>query len=117
MKPGPHGKLTGAFSKWWARFTDDLGVTDPLKTFHSLRHCFKDACRAARLSEEVHDALTGHVSGAVGRTYGRGVPLPVLADAVAKVTYPGTGLDPSAEGGKAKGAVGSQRYRAAWGPP
>jgi integrase len=87
LKPGPHGKLTGAFSKWWARFTDDLGVDDPRKTFHSLRHCFKDVCRAAGLSEEVHDALTGHVSGAVGRTYGTGVPLQALKGAVERIVY------------------------------
>jgi len=91
LKPGPHGMLTGAFSKWWARFTDDLGVNDPRKTFHSLRHSFKDACRAAGLPEEVHDALTGHVSGTVGRRYGTGFPLRVLAESVAKVSYPGLG--------------------------
>jgi integrase len=38
LKPGPHGKLSGAFSKWWARFSDECGVTDARKTFHSFRH-------------------------------------------------------------------------------
>ncbi|HEV8441417.1 MAG TPA: site-specific integrase [Methylomirabilota bacterium] len=93
LKPGPHGKLTGAFSKWWARFTDDVGVSDPLKAFHSFRHTFKDAVRRAGISEEVHDALTGHSNGSVGRSYGLGVPLKVLAEAMAKVSYPGLNLN------------------------
>ena len=63
--------------------------------FHSFRHAFKDACRRAKLSEEVHDALTGHTNGGVGRTYGLGVPLAALADAVTKITYQ---LDLSFEG-------------------
>jgi hypothetical protein len=33
--------------------------------------CFKDALRAAGVSEDVNDALTGHAgAGTVGRTYG-----------------------------------------------
>jgi integrase len=89
LKPGPHGKLTGAYSKWWARFTDDLDITDRTKTFHSLRGGFKDACRAVGMPEEVHDSLTGHTTGSVGRTYGRGVPLSVLAEWVGRVRYRG----------------------------
>jgi hypothetical protein len=44
------------------------------------------------MSEEVHDALTGHSNGSVGRRYGRGVPLTVLAEAMARVVYPGLDL-------------------------
>ena len=84
--------MTGNWSKWWARYTDDLGITDPRKVFHSFRHSFKDACRAARIGEELHDALTGHSSASVGRTYGTGMPLEVLAEAVAKISYKGLDL-------------------------
>jgi integrase len=87
LKPGPHGKLTGAFSKWWARFSDERGVSDAAKAFHSLRHSFKDACRDAGVSEDVHDRLTGHANGGVGRSYGRGASLPVLAEAVSKIKF------------------------------
>ena len=31
IQPGPHGRLSGAFSKWWARFVDERGVRDPRK--------------------------------------------------------------------------------------
>jgi hypothetical protein len=37
---------------------------------HSFRHCFKDALRAAGVSEDLSDALTGHSGGGVGRRYG-----------------------------------------------
>ena len=67
IQPGPHGRLSGAFSKWFARFVDERGVRDPRKAgLHSLRHLFKDRCRAAGLSEELHDALTRHSGGIVG---------------------------------------------------
>jgi len=41
------------------------------------------------MPEEVHDALTGHTTGSVGRTYGRGVPLVVLAEWMGRLSYPG----------------------------
>ena len=65
-------------------------VTDPRKVFHSFRHTFKDACRAAGVPEEVHDALTGHAGGSVGRSYGSdGVPLKIKAAELEKISYPG----------------------------
>src|SRR5262249_3439535 len=36
-----------AWSKWFGRYLDDLGVTNPDKVFHSFRHTFMDALRAA----------------------------------------------------------------------
>jgi len=65
---------------------------DPRKVFHSFRHAFKDACRSARIEEELHDALTGHTSASVGRGYGNGVPLEVLAEEITKVSYKGLDL-------------------------
>lgn len=66
-----------------------MGLNDPRKTFHNFRHSFKDSCRRAGINEEVHDALPGRANGGVGRTYGLGVPLKVLAKAMGKVRYPG----------------------------
>jgi integrase len=88
LRAGKYGLVTAQWSKWWGRHARELGVTDKRKTFHSFRHGFKDACRRAGLSEEVHDALTGHANGSVSRGYGLGVPLTVLGEAVAKVSYP-----------------------------
>jgi integrase len=92
LRPSVSGQVTGNWSKWWGRYTDDLGVTDPRKVFHSFRHTFKRACRSARIEEELHDALTGHTSASVGRRYGGGVPLEVLAEEIAKVSYKGLDL-------------------------
>jgi integrase len=86
--PGPHGGLTGAYSKYYARFSDSVGITDPRTSYHSYRHSFKRACREAGISEEIHDYVTGHAgSGSVGRTYGSAPSLPVLAAAVASIKY------------------------------
>jgi hypothetical protein len=38
------------------------------------------------MSEEIHDALTGHSNGSVGRGYG-GVPLSTKAEAINKINY------------------------------
>ena len=82
-----------AYTKRFGGMLDGIGLSDPALVFHSLRHGYKDACRAAGISEEVHDALTGHAGGGVGRSYGRGVPLQVLEAAVKKIEY--RGLDMS----------------------
>ena len=86
LKPDQHGVLTGNFSKWWGHHARGRGIDDHRKVFHSFRHGFKQACRAAGIGEEVHDALTGHSGGGVGRSYGS-VPLDVTAGEIEKVRY------------------------------
>lgn len=77
----------------WRRINRQAGCEHPKKTFHSLRHSFKDACRAAMVPEEVHDALTGHMTSSIGRRYGSGFPLAVLSEYVNALSYPGLELD------------------------
>jgi integrase len=95
---GPKGGLGEGWSKWFGRYIRSIGITNRASVFHSFRHGFKDALRAAGLSEDINDALTGHAgSGSVGRSYGakemvRRFGLPRLAEAVAKVAYPGLDL-------------------------
>ncbi|QDI82171.1 site-specific integrase [Methylorubrum populi] len=60
-----------AWTKWFGRYLSVHVVDSRAKTFHSFRHTFKRACREAGLSKEVHNALTGHAGGGVGRRYGR----------------------------------------------
>jgi integrase len=67
----------------WLR--DKIGITDPRKVFHSWRHTFKTNCRG-KIAEEIHDAITGHSTGSIGRSYGR-YPMAVLREAIEKVTY------------------------------
>jgi integrase len=109
---GPKGGFGEAWSKWFGRYKRGLGITNTASVFHSFRHGFKDAARAARVSEDLHDALTGHTGSSVGRTYGakdmvRRFGLETLPDAVNSIRYPGLDLsnvlwtgagDPGAEG-------------------
>ena len=93
LKPDSKGILTVGFSKQFGyHLRVRLKITDKRKTFHSFRHTFKDACRAAGIENVISDALQGHSSGTVSGTYGSGYPLPILAAAMAKVHYPGLDL-------------------------
>jgi integrase len=97
LAPGSKGGLGEAWSKWFGRYIRGLGIANRASVFHSFRHSFKDALRAVGVSEDVNDALTGHSGGGVGRAYGakemvRRFGLATLAEAVAKVSYPGLDL-------------------------
>jgi integrase len=87
-----------AWSKWFGRYLRAQGVTDTAKVFHSFRHGFKDALRQGKVSQEVHDALTGHAQAStVSGGYGAKEMLvrfgvEVLRTAVAKVAYRGLDL-------------------------
>lgn len=95
----PIDPKTKAWTKWFGRYLGQHVVHDPAKTFHSFRHTFKRACREAGVSEEVHNALTGHAGGGVGRRYGRerradgtldcGIPLIRLHTEINRVAYSG----------------------------
>ena len=98
LTPGPKGGFGEAFSKWFGRYKKSLGVTNESSVFHSFRHGFKDALRAAGVNEDVNDALTGHSGGnSVARGYGwrdmvRRFGFPTLSAAIEKVQYPGLDL-------------------------
>jgi integrase len=84
------GKKTREFSKWFnQKFLEGVGITSRAKVLYSFRHLFKDRCREADLGEELHDALTGHANGGVGRDYGAGFSVRRLAEGMARVTFPG----------------------------
>jgi integrase len=86
LEPDKTGKITERFSKRWTRYRRSLGITDPRKPFHSFRHGFKQSCRDAGIGEEIHDSLTGHSNGSIGRGYGA-VSLQAKAEAISKITY------------------------------
>lgn len=97
MKKGPRGSFSEDWSKWFGRYLKRIGIPETGPVFHSFRHNFKDALRSKGESEDVNDALSGHSGGGVGRTYGaKGMAarfgMERLADAVAKVGYPGLTL-------------------------
>lgn len=97
MQPGSRGGYAEGWSKWFGRYLRSIGITNTGRVFHSFRHSFKDAARAAGVGEDINDALTGHSGGGVGRQYGsksmvRRFGLSQLHQAVAKVEYPGLDL-------------------------
>ncbi len=89
LKAEADGQQGAPWSKWFNRhLRDKAGVEDRAKVFHSFRHTFKRMARDAHLPEEVHDALTGHAGGGVGRSYGKGFGLKTLAEAIARLDAP-----------------------------
>mgnify|MGYP002641998586 CR=1 FL=1 len=62
-------------------------MTDSSKVFHSFRHLMKDALRNADIDEAVSDAITGHSSVSIGRSYDSGYNLLILDNAVQKVFF------------------------------
>ncbi len=82
---------TAAWSQWFGNYLrrKPISITDKAKVFHSFRHLFKDMCRDAGLSEDVHDALTGHAAGkSIGRSYGAGHSAARLHAEISKVKVP-----------------------------
>lgn len=97
VAPGSRGIIGEAWSKWFGRYIRSIGITNPARVFHSFRHNFKDALRAAGIGEDLNDVLTGHSGGGVGRGYGakdkaRRFGHKRLADAVAAAQYKGLDL-------------------------
>lgn len=91
LKPDCYGKVSFGFSKWFGRYMDRCGLTDPNLDFHCFRSTFKDLCRLARVPEDVHDALTGHAGEGrqISRNYGsRQYPEPPLFDATSAIKVP-----------------------------
>jgi hypothetical protein len=68
LKPGPHGKLSGAYSKWWARLSEECGVTPPeegVPQLAPLRERCPPTRRVSRGRERQHPrTLSGVVGGA-----------------------------------------------------
>jgi integrase len=93
-KPGG----AAAWTKWFGRHLRSLGIRNT-KVFHSLRHNFVDAMRAAGVDEELRVALAGHGwrRTTTNRGYGakdmvRRFTAKALIRAVGRIAYPGLDL-------------------------
>jgi hypothetical protein len=95
---GCTGYVSGPFSKWFTDFAEKALQHPTDATFHSFRHQFRDATRAARLSVESVARLAGWEQGDPNQRrqvfdYGGGIELlRMLAEDIAKVNYPGVDL-------------------------
>ncbi|WP_244285520.1 site-specific integrase [Caballeronia concitans] len=84
------GYYSDNFSKWFGRFCEKCGVTDSRLAFHSFRHGFRDAARAADIPREIAQALGGWSDGddSTSEDYGKGYTLSRKADELAKIRFP-----------------------------
>ena len=98
-----HGSLSGNFSKWWGRYLDSLGITNPRLVFNSFRHSFKHYGRYSNIPKAHLDVMCGHESSEVGDGYGGdSYPLAPLIDSMKRFQVPGLELS------HLRGAVGAR---------
>jgi integrase len=97
LKKGEDGYYSSPFSKSFARWLRILGIKDRKNAFHSFRHNFIDARRAAGVSDGIGDALVGHAQKGQGARYGLAYMTPPqmapLVEAMARIRYEGLNLD------------------------
>ncbi|WP_188447446.1 site-specific integrase [Sphingomonas psychrolutea] len=92
--PLRHGLYSHLFSRWFGRFLVSCGAAAERTCYHSFRHSFRDACRAAHLDRDLVMALGGwssasDASGSVSDSYGRGHSSEALHQAITKIAYDG----------------------------
>src|SRR5437762_10068513 len=80
LRRSKSGYYSDPFQKWFSRFLMRAGVKTPTTSFHSFRHCFRDALREADISREIVQALGGcAVSKNAEANYGSGHRVCTLA--------------------------------------
>ena len=83
---GPLFKSDGA-SKRLNTFLRAVGIADPAKCVHSLRHRAKDRLRAAGCPLNLQYELLGHESRTVASGYGNGSPVPLLKEWIDQIGF------------------------------
>lgn len=84
---------SNSLGKWWNRYIDGIGLSDPRLDYHSSRYTFRQQCSLCGIENETRDALTGHwvSNNDSGRTYmkaeNRQYPYPKLAAAMKQLRY------------------------------
>jgi integrase len=77
------------FGNWWSIYFNRQHITtDPLKTFHSLRHTFANTLKQAGVQETLIAELMGHANGNIttGR-YGKRYQPGRLLEAISKIDF------------------------------
>lgn len=72
-------------SSWYNARREFDGST---RTLHDFRHTAKNWFRSSSEKEELHDLLTGHTNGSIGRTYGHGAKIKSLKKVMDALDYP-----------------------------
>jgi integrase len=87
IKKGADGYASHNFSKWWGRFARHVEIATGKTAFHSFRHNFINALRAAEQPDYVNKALAGHADNSVHGQYGGAVSLMMLKAAIDTVDF------------------------------
>lgn len=81
---------------WVRKFNDKLvpAITKrhPKPTLYSLRHTFKTQMAVSKVPPQYQDKILGHADRGMDARYLGSIPLPELAEEIAKVKYPGLAL-------------------------
>jgi integrase len=79
LTANPQGFYGANFGKRWGVYVREVVGIIGVSPSHGFRHTFKTLAREVGISEEVHDAITGHSGGSrVAREYGE-MPLKRMA--------------------------------------
>ena len=82
------GKLGHAPSKWFSRYRNKMGVSDPKKTFHSFRHTMIDDLREAGVQDSLIKRIAGHEDSAVTfGVYGSRIPIKAMVEAIQHLSF------------------------------
>jgi hypothetical protein len=82
-----HVDPADAASKRLNKFLNAIGIDDPSKVVHSLRHRAQDRLRAAGCPEDIRWAILGHERETVAAGYGEGFPVRVLKQWIDKIGF------------------------------
>ena len=88
IAPGKDGYYSHNFSKWFGRYLRDVGLKAERTTFHSFRHCFKDALMQAGVPEAHAKELMGHADNSAHGLYGSKLPVKLLDESLQMIKYP-----------------------------
>jgi integrase len=89
LPPPARGYAGEALSKPFRRFLERIDADEGRTSFHSFRHCFRDALREARVPEEIARVLGGWASnGGTSSLYGAGYSVQTLAEEISKINPP-----------------------------
>lgn len=86
IRPDVRGRWSGHWSKWFGRYRRSIGLDQRWVDFHSFRHTWKTAARAAKIPREYHDEISGHEDGSVSSTYGN-VPANLLKEELDQISF------------------------------
>jgi hypothetical protein len=81
------GYYSDVFGKHFSRLAKKAGV-EKGPVFHSFRHNFRDACRDARISNDIAFQFGGWTDTRIGNRYGSGYRMSDLLQELRKIRYP-----------------------------